>query len=415
MKTKKGIFLLIILTFVVRLVVFLYFRSHQPIQVWEYEAIAKNLVNGYGFKNIYLNTTYYSCTTPLYPAICAIVYKLAGINHDAMVILQIIISSLICIPLYELGRRIAGSRVGLLAGWMYALHPGLIIYSILNLHALILDAFLFLSTVWSFVYLREALTLKRSLLTGIIAGLCILTRTTVIVFIPFGFIWLFLCYKKDNPKRVIINIISVLIVTSLLVSGWVIRNFLVHKEFVFMTTTDAEVFWRGNNINATGTSHTPSGGIVIKEDRLLYNKIMTLSELEQRNLFRTEAANFIRKNPGKFIELFLKKLFYFWWFSPESGIYYPKTYLLVYKFLYSIALFFAVIGIYFTLKSNSKTTREYVSLIILFILIISFTQSLFYVEGRHRWAIEPFLLIFTAASFSSFLDKNKERGEKNDY
>ncbi|MDD2688908.1 MAG: glycosyltransferase family 39 protein [Candidatus Omnitrophica bacterium] len=412
MKNKKWIFLLIILAFAVRLAVFLYFRAHQSIQAWEYDAIARNLVNGYGFKNIYLNTTYYSCTTPLYPFICAIVYKLFGINHDAIIILQIIVSSLICILVFDLGRRIASSKVGLIAGWLYVFHPGLIIYSTLNLHALILDAFLFLSTVWSFVYLREALTLKRSLLTGTIAGLCILTRSTVIVFIPFGFIWLFLCYKKDNPKKVIINIISVLIVTSLLVSGWVIRNFLVHKEFVFMTTTDAEVFWRGNNINATGTSHIPSGGIVIKEDRPLYNKIMTLSELEQRNLFRTEAINFIRKNPGKFIELFFKKLFYFWWFSPESGIYYPKAYLLIYKFLYSIALFFAIIGIYSTLKSSKKTTREHASLILLFLLIISLTQSLFYVEGRHRWAVEPLLLIFTATGYSLVLDKNKERGEK---
>lgn len=415
MKIRKGILFLIIVTFAVRLVAFLYLKAHQPIQGWEYDAIAKNLFYGEGFKNIYLNTTYYSCTTPLYPVICAIIYKLFGINHDAIIILQIIISSLICIPLYDLGKRIAGSRVSLLAGWMYAFHPGLIIYSTLNLHALILDAFLFLSTVWSFAYLREALTFKRSLLTGVIAGLCILTRPTVIIFIPFGFIWLLLCYKRNNAKRVIFNMLTALTVISLLVSGWVIRNFLVHKQFVFITSTDAEVFWRGNNINATGTSHTPSGGIVIEQDRQLYNKIVTLTELEQRNLFRAEAANFIRKNPGRFTELFFKKLFYFWWFSPESGIYYPKAYLLIYKFLYSIALFFAIIGFGFTLRSKRKAAKDNAVLILLFFCVISFTQSLFYVEGRHRWAIEPLLLIFTAAGYSFVLGKNKERGEKNDY
>ena len=49
--------------------------------------------------------------------------------------------------------------------------------------------------------------------------------------------------------------------------------------------------------------------------------------------------------------------------------------------------------------------------ILLMLLSISLAQSIFYVEGRHRWAVEPLILIFTAAGILSFMPFSKKEKE----
>lgn len=405
MKPENTLFFIIILALLLRLGAFFYFISQDKLKTWEYEDIARNLVNGQGFKNEYRGTTYYSCTTPLYPYVCAGIYKVFGLNHKAVILLQIIISLFACVVIFDIGRRAAGLAVGLVSSALYAVHPGLIVYSVLNLHPLVFDSLLLMLTLWSFMYLADALDFKRSLLAGFIAGLCVLTRSTVIAFIPFGIIWLFWYFKRSNTKKILINALLILIAMSAVVSPWVVRNFVVHREFILTTSADAEVFWRGNNKNATGTSHTLSGNVVLYKDKALYDKIASMDELEQRNYFRREGIKFVKENPKEFIGLFFKKLYYFWWFSPSSGIRYPSLYTRAYRCLYVLFVLLALAGFYGILKRRISVDFKNFLLLGLFLLSISLLQSLFYVEGRHRWGIEPVFLIISAAGIVNIFRK----------
>lgn len=63
-----------------------------------------------------------------------------------------------------------------------------------------------------------------------------------------------------------------------------------------------------------------------------------------------------------------------------------------------MTVLFAVFGVYFSIFYNRINFSKEIFLFIA-VLTISIMQSLFYIEGRHRLAIEPLLLIFSSAGF----------------
>lgn len=364
-------------------------------EAWEYEDIAVNLYNGKGFLFNFIGKDYYAYSTPLYPIACAIIYKIIGHNQSAVIALQIILSSLQCIIIYLIVERIFKKPVSVVAALLTAIHPGLIILSSLKLHAFTFDSFFISLTLLFFMFLIERLTLARALACGITYGLCALTRSTITPFLPFGILWVIL-KNKNNLKQVVKCSFILLLCAVIIVGAWSLRNLRVFHKAIPITTVSGEVFWRGNNINASGTSYTKDGVTVLESDPVLFKKIVHMNELERYYFFKSEAWKFIKSYPLRFVKLTIKKFYYFWWFSPDMGKFYPPKPFQLYKLGYLFILLFAAVGF---LKKNSclkKNSEEKIYLILLIMFIVSSGQSFFYVEGRHRLAIEPLLLIFSA-------------------
>jgi hypothetical protein len=236
-------------------------------------------------------------------------------------------------------------------------------------------------------------TYNKSLLTAIALGISILTRATITLFLPLLLIWLW----RKKMKIFIYRYFFILLVTTIIISPWIIRNYFIYHKFVFMQTPSIDI-WVGNNINASGSNYLKDGRTVLESmPKDFIDKVYAADELAKNKIFTDAVYKFIADHPYKFLSLFFKKLYYFWYFSPQTGIEYPRLYLLIYKFLYSFMFLFGIIGIVINWNAKSVKIRDFTQLVLLLFLAISFGQSLFYVEGRHRWAIEPLLLIFTAS------------------
>ena len=161
--------------------------------------------------------------------------------------------------------------------------------------------------------------------------------------------------------------------------------------------------WIGNNPNASGSALTPEGKAVLRTiPENNWHRFLEMNETEQGDFLKDEALRFIKENPVTFLKLYFKKMFYFWWFSPQSGLLYPKEWLNIYKTLYAVMLVFFALGLYQTLFISKN--KEAI-LILLFFVSICAAQAIFFVEGRHRWAIEPLMMIYVAASMRSLKAK----------
>lgn len=372
--------------------------SHLHPETWEYEIIANNLLKGDGFVYPFLGTIYHAFEAPLYPIFCAVVYFFTNHSYLALEIIQAVISSLTCVIVFKIADRMFGKRAGILSALIAALHPGLIVYTA-KLHPLFMDAFLISLVVFLFMKLRAEISLKNQIFTGIAAGLCILTRPTIGLFLLLALAWIF--YKKRyTEKKVLLKTLLVLCVSLLIVLPWTIRNYAALGRFVFIQNSSDWLFWCGNNQNATGTNYMPDGNMVCRQaPPEFYKRLYSLDETGQAKYLRQENFNFIKTNPLKFGLLFARKLYYFWWFSPQSGMLYPSLYFVIYKIYYAIICFFAIFGIALSLKSREEKIKEGTQLLLLLLFSISFIQSLFYAEGRHRWAVEPLFFIFSAYFF----------------
>jgi len=126
-------------------------------------------------------------------------------------------------------------------------------------------------------------------------------------------------------------------------------------------------------------------------------KIYKMNEIEQYDFFYKESFKFIESNPVFFIKMVLKKFFYFWWFSPQVGLLYPGLWKIVYAAYYGILFSTFIFGLYASLfKKTLGVNRAVVASLSIFLFFTSLLHALFYVEIRHRWAIEPLMLIFSA-------------------
>jgi hypothetical protein len=111
---------------------------------------------------------------------------------------------------------------------------------------------------------------------------------------------------------------------------------------------------------------------------------------------------FIKGNPGDFVRLTLLKFFHFWWFAPQTGIEYPRSWLRTYQVYYTLVLAFALFGLWWVVVHGERRARLELVLPVVFVLAIAGLQSLYYVEGRHRWGVEPFLLLLAGGGACAF-------------
>ena len=374
-------------------------------QLFEYEDIARSLLLGEGFVYRHLGgVKYYAFDAPLYPSICAAVYWLTGGSVSALLFVQIMVAGATTFFVSVLSYRLFGWRAGLFSGLLVAVHPGLIIYASLKVHQLVFDVLCFIWLFWQLLEVYAKRTVRVYLVLGLAFGISLLERPTAAAFLPVAIAWLILTKPKNERPREFRLGAAVLIVACLVIAPWIARNAFRLHHFVFIRSTNWEVFWRGNNPEATGHSYINANQTVL--DSLSAKSLQELKslpdELAQGQWFREQAFAFIRQHPGSFAWLTLKKFYYFWWFAPQSGVRYPKGWLLGYKGFYSVILLFSIIGGWGLLRSGTQVQRHSLFLIVAMLLALSFVYSFHYVEGRHRWAVEPLIIIIAGVGVSRF-------------
>lgn len=379
----------------IRLVCALALDGFRHPQLFEYDDIARSLVAGHGFAYRHLGVVYHSYAGPLYSWLSAGIY-LAGGTTAVVMTLQMCLGAALAVVAAALAERLFASRTAALAaGALVALHPGLIVYASVKAHPLTVDAFFFAATLGLFWSLAERPSRLRAAACGLVVGIAAYSRSTVVVFLPIGVVWSLLASPRRRWPALIGRWTLVGLCAAAVITPWAVRNTLVHGQFVWMLTTDSEVFWRGNNPNATGHSYLDARRTVLETLTPAERQDLRSQpdEIAQSRWFRDRALAFIKADPARFARLTLTKLRAFWWFGPQTGVEYARGWLVGYQAFYVIVLALAAIGAWAAASSGNPVARWRLVLLILFLAALSVLQSLYYVEGRHRWAVEPMLLV----------------------
>lgn len=174
---------------------------------------------------------------------------------------------------------------------------------------------------------------------------------------------------------------------------------MVYGKPVLVMTAGPELLWIGNNPHATGYLSTRSGEPMVEAAPADFRaELAAADELRQQQLFWDETVRFAVAHPERIAGLFVQKLAYFWWFSPQSGREYPGWAVSVYKLLCALVLGLAGWGFAAVMWRRHP---EPMLLLLVFLAITSLGQSAFFVEGRHRLAVMPLLLLATATGLHS--------------
>ena len=338
----------------------------------EYDEIAKSMLAGNGFAVVHLGIVYQSYAAPLYSWLSTASYWLCGSIVPVM-LLQIVAGSAVAISAAAIAGRLFGGWIAeVAAGLLVAFHPGLVVYNATKAHPLTFDALFFTVTVLLVFRLAERNTVRRAIELGVIVGVGALSHGTIIIFLPLAALWLVVVATRQSRAVVIRNVAVAALCSAAIIAPWTLRCSLLHDRFVFLLTTDSEDFWLGNNPYATGHGYVDPGHIVLMtltpEERT--DLARQPNELAQADWFATQSRAFIRAHPSAFIRLNVLKLFHFWWFAPQSGVLYPRTWLHLYMVYYVAVLLLAAFGAGRVAQRGPQATH-FGWLIALFLLALS--------------------------------------------
>jgi hypothetical protein len=280
---------------------------------WEIGRIAYSLATGRGFSSPFGGETGPSAwTAPVYPWIVALSFRLFGLySHGAsffMLLLNSVFGALTCWPIVRIARRVFNERVAVCSGWIWALFPYTVYWSVrwvweTSLTALLL-ALLFMLTLNMEGDARLTSWLGYGLLWGVVG----LTNPSALAFLPFSGLWLtFQLYRRR--RAVVLPAIVGAVVFWLTLMPWLVRNYEVFHRPVFVRDNFGVEFRGGNNPLAEGiwvAMYHPS------QNPLLFAQYKRLGEAafarEQGGL----ARQWIVEHSQKFTLISLRRFIFFW-------------------------------------------------------------------------------------------------------
>ena len=172
---------------------------------------------------------------PVYPLIIAAVFKGFGIYSTSsavvLIVFQIIISAMICWVLFSIGRYIFNDWAGVWAALVFAFNPSAMHFVVQKIYTTPLYVLLLLLFVYQLLKIADVLSYKRSILTGLICGLAILTVPVIIAFVPFALGWLLYRGKGERKSRWI-SVCLIVVAMCATLSPWEIRNYVIFDRFI---------------------------------------------------------------------------------------------------------------------------------------------------------------------------------------
>ena len=360
------------------------------LEVWEYETLARNIAAGDGYViRRFGNLTLAFGDGNLYSFLAGTLYAIVGHSPVALGVLQAVLAALAMPVIFAIAERPFGARVAALGALLAALHPGLLAYT-LKLHPLGLDVLLLaLAVYWSN---RLDRTRGAALQAGLTLGLNLMTRPTFFLagLAALSVRWL----ARHTSVR---QLVAVTLIGLAIGTPWVARNWLFVGR-PLLASTSLEDVWKGNNPKSNGSSYLGLGVSIFDAAPVeLRERIWHSDELQLNDIFASETASFIREQPEQFASLFARKFAYFWWVPQPAGVLYPASWLAAYQAYALLMYAFAAVGVIGIVRHGSPDARQLLATLAAVGLTLAAVHALAYVEGRHRWGLEPLLLLLLSA------------------
>ncbi len=376
-----------------------------------------------GYADPQIRTTAY-LRPPGYPFFLAAVYYVCGTGPWAPRIVQMALGLVNCVLVYLLGRKWIGSTVGLVAAALMAVY-WVFIYFEGKLHAPTLLISLTLCMMYALATWVSRLTWLRALVTGVLLGLVAVVRPTILPFGAVVILWaLWVIGRESGLRHVVACVAFFALGVVLAVSPVAIRNYLVARDFVLISSNAGINLYIGNNERANGlfvSTIEPFGDFgTCFEYRGLVRAIQrktgtSLSDSEVSAYFAARAWDYVAAHPMRTIKLGLKK-FLLWWGPNEishneipdfdrrhSGV----LHWLVGNFTMVVSLGLLGVLVFFLDVRNQRRAHRTLTVpvrnrrtlalgFLAFVVVYSASFLPFFVTSLYRVPIIPLLLLFAA-------------------
>jgi hypothetical protein len=218
---------------------------------------------------------------------------------------QSAVGSLGIVLIAALAGRAAGPRAAVIAAAGGAVYPPLawICGYVLSEP---LYSTLALGTVWSLQKASDSKGPRQSWIglgAGLLAGSSLLTKEAMLFFLPLAALWLI------YTRKYLLVVVFGTGVAAITVP-WIARNFAVHGQFVLTASHGGVTLWTGNNPLAMGEGDLAANPEMGKARVALEDSYPGFTNQQLDEIYYRQVVEFIRDQPGSWLVLEAKKLFY---------------------------------------------------------------------------------------------------------
>lgn len=370
-----------------------------------YDNISNNIING----NFNLDAGPF-VIAPIFPYFVSLIKLLNFEKHILIIqIIQIFLSSISVIYLMKITQLLFHKRsIIILVGIIYSIYPFTFWYTFFLGQETIFQ-FFFILSIYNLILLLKNNNLKNTTIFSFFFSLAFLTKSHVLIFLPFVFLILLISNKKLFKTLKSFISISFLVFLFALPHG--ISNKIFNGFYVLSTTGIGHHFLVGHNDDfyKMVTNPPPKESAEYKRiwsmDYIIMRKIETnfskMDHLKKDRQRLIEGIKWINNNPKKAVNLFIINTINF--FKPGFNKLHHDYFKWLVSFLISLPIFIlAYLGMLKKIYEDFSNHTIIVSLLLTMYLF----SVVFYSQNRFRViTIEPFYIIYGSYYLQYLLDK----------
>jgi hypothetical protein len=389
-------------------------------------SVALALAEGQGFSSPFRNNTGPTAwLVPVYPLLLSAMFRVLGPMNlhafAAIVTINIIVSTLACIPIFYIGQRLGGRAVASLAAWLWVLLPSAIMIPFEWVWDTSLSAFLVALLLYLTLALSDSHQVRDWLAYGALWGVSLLTNASIGALLLPWIGWTL--YRQSQPATASATpgssnppdstspsnthslrcfstwrgpLLS-LAVATLCCLPWTVRNYVQFHKLIPLRSNFPFEFWSGNNSIFDPYGGSPMARITQFAEVRQYKRLGETAYMADK---WRQAKEFVRTHPRLEVQLTRERLITTWFCTktPIADFLETDSWLIRIIFLYNAMLFIgAVAGICVLGRRHNMFTFPLAAAPLFFPLVYYITH----VSLRLRHPLDPVLAILTAVSITA--------------
>jgi 4-amino-4-deoxy-L-arabinose transferase-like glycosyltransferase len=369
--------------------------------------IAYSLAAGRGFSSPYWQETGPTAwLTPVYPVLVAAIFKIFGIHtpHSffAIAFLNILFSTATCVPLFYIGKRVAGLGVASGAAWLWALFPNAIMIPYEWVWDTSLAALLLATILWATLEPGDTQSVVAWCGYGLLWGFALMTNPSLGSLLPLLLGWAACRAWKKGQLRMSRPVLACAIAVLCCVP-WTVRNYLAFHRFIPLRSNLPFELWLGNNEQFDEQSQVvpPSD-----PERFEIRNYIRNGETAFMQDKWEKAIGFIRAHPRLEITLFARRFVATWTGAEKPFESFRDTDSQLVRLVLitnTLATLGALCGIVALLRSRNVYAFPLAAGPIVYPVIYYLTHT----SLRYRHPIDPVLLLLVATAVAAVLPNRR--------
>ncbi len=361
--------------------------------------IAYSLATGHGFASpFHVDTGPTAWTTPVYPLLLGGIMRLFGpytfASYIAAVLLNILFSTLVCVPLYFAARRIGGVRLAAAACWLWAVFPNAILLTYQSLWETSLAAFLGATILWATLRVAETRSRRAWCGYGLLWGLALMTNAVLLALLPFLLWWM---VGPAASRRAVQPALPLLALAAAILCcvPWTVRNYVVFHSFVPLRSILGLQLWVGNNPDAKVIWLGGQHPIHDSAERRHYIEVGEIAYMREKE---NAALRYMVAHPRHEAELIGGRFVSFWAggsAAPVQDFLRSRSAWFRYVLIFNIAV---AIGTVLGIARLGRARNLYLFPVAVFPLVLPWAYYLTLSLPRYRHPIDPVLMLLACAT-----------------